>query len=97
MNDLIVSAIAEKAVLSLVYDGRHRAVEPHAYGVNHRGHDVLRCFQVSGGSSSGQSHDWKLLLVHDASAITRTGATFSTARPDYKRGDEAMRHIYAQL
>jgi len=97
MNSVIATAIAEKAILTLTYNGSNRVVEPHAYGVNHLGHDVLRCFQVSGWSDSGQSHGWKLLIVRDAFAISKTGAVFASARKCYKRGDKAMRHIYAQI
>jgi hypothetical protein len=97
MNQVILSAIANKAVLRLEYHGFYRVVEPHAYGVNDLGHELLRCYQTSGGSESHEQQGWKLLLLSETYSISQSGATFAGARQDYKRGDKAMSRIYAQL
>ena len=97
MNQTIISAIAKKEVLRLEYHGFHRVVEPHAYGVNNLGHELLRCYQTSGGSQSHEPQGWKLLLLSETHSIMVSGASFANPRPGYKRGDKDMSHIYAQL
>lgn len=94
---LLAEAISKRQMIELRYDGFARLVEPHAYGVDGDGAEKLRCWQVSGGSASGERQGWKLLSVSDIHATTMSEARFASARAGYKRGDAAMRHIYAQL
>ncbi len=96
MKDEIVEAIANRQVLELRYSGYTRTVEPHAYGRDKSGDEVLRCFQTSGGSQSGERVGWKLLKVADAYAFHKLKETFSP-RPEYKRNDKAMEYIFRQL
>lgn len=92
----LVSAINNRRVIQITYDGRSRTIEPHAYGVDREGHALLRCFQTAGGS---QSHElgWKLFRTDSILSIIANAGTFQFARPGYKRNDSAMRTIYAQL
>jgi hypothetical protein len=96
-NPLLAQAISTRHLLTLQYDGFTRSVEPHAYGVDKDGHEKLRCWQVAGGSVSGETAGWKLLNVSDIRATTTSQSTFSFARPGYKRQDSAMQRLYAQL
>ncbi|WP_298267477.1 hypothetical protein [Geobacter sp.] len=97
MRNTIINAIRQKKKLSLRYDGVMRIVEPHAYGISKKGHELLRCYQVRGGHTSYTPHDWDLLKVSEITALTDTGEHFACARPDYRRDDKAMQTIYAQL
>jgi len=97
MVETIESAIQNLSVIKLSYHGFHRLVEPHAYGVNNLGHDVLRCWQVSGGSVSGEPQGWKLLRVSEIASITNSGTSFSGARSGYRKGDKHMVRIHAEL
>lgn len=96
-NPLLAQAIASRRVLELRYSGFSRTVEPHAYGVDDKGQEKLRCWQVSGGSESGEQTGWKLLNISDLDSATMSAHAFPGARPRYKRDDPAMLHIYAQL
>lgn len=96
-NPLLADAIARRQMIELQYDGFSRLVEPHAYGIDSDRSEKLRCWQVNGGSASGERQGWKLLNVNDIRATTMSEHAFSNARPGYKRGDTAMQHIYAQL
>lgn len=96
MRQEIVEAIAERQVLELRYSGYTRIVEPHAYGRDKSGDEVLRCFPTSGGSQSGERVGWKLLKVAEAYAIHKLKETFSP-RPEYKPNDKAMEYIFRQL
>ena len=97
MNETIIDAIKQTKVLSLVYDGITRQVEPHAYGVSKKGNELLRCFQIAGGHNTERPHDWELLTVEKITALANTGVAFAGPRPDYKKGDKAMATIYLEL
>lgn len=97
MNQTIIQAIQNKQILEIRYHGFTRTVEPHAYGLSRKGREVLRCYQISGGSVSGLRVDWKLLALDEMRSIATTGHVFSTPRLGYKRNDIDMLRIYAQL
>lgn len=96
-KELLMTAIHQKQVLVLRYHGYTRTVEPHCYGSDKTADGKLRCWQIEGGSNSGERHGWKLLNVREIHSTSTNGAVFSSARAGYKRGDPAMQHIYAQL
>lgn len=96
MNPILLQAIQQHKVLELRYHGYSRIVESHAYGRDKDGDEIVRCYQTSGGSESGERTGWKLLKVQEAFSLHLTDSTFS-ARSEYKRNDKAMDHIFAQL
>jgi hypothetical protein len=93
----IVNAIQNRNLLSFVYDGFTRTVEPHTYGTDTKGHLALRAYQVSGGSESGEYVGWKLFHVQNMQSVTVQPKTFASARTGYKQGDKAFITIRAQL
>lgn len=97
MNVSLMAAIRERRVLSIQYDGYLRTVEPHAYGESKDGTQLLRAYQTSGGSDSGERQGWKLFDLSKAYSISTNQQTFATPRRGYSRGDKAMAHIYAEL
>ena len=82
--------------MELQYNGSSRLVEPHAYGRDKNGDEILRCYQVSGGSESGERTGWKLLKVGETYSIQLENDKF-TVRDDYRRNDKAMIQIFRQL
>ncbi|WP_454734257.1 hypothetical protein [Cupriavidus pauculus] len=92
----LISAINNRRVIQLTYDGWSRTVEPHAYGLDRHGHALLRCYQTAGGSQSREL-GWKLLRTDEILSMLATSDSVQSARPGYKRGDTAMQTIYAQL
>lgn len=96
-KQLLVTAITERKVVVLRYNGFTRTVEPHCVGDSASGNLLLRCWQTGGGSASNEPFGWKLLDVSEIHSASVTEASFSSARPGYKRGDTAIRRIYAQL
>lgn len=96
VNQLIFEAIRSKTVLELRYHGYSRLVEPHAYGLDKHDEPILRAYQVSGGSESGERSGWKLLKVDEIRSLHATGTRF-VPRPDYRLNDEAMSLIFCQL
>ena len=95
----IEEAIAHKRVLLIRYEGwsAERAIEPHAYGIDSEGKELLREWQEFGASESGERTGWKLFSISKILSMQPTQSVFSGARPGYKRGDTAMQRIYAQL
>lgn len=90
-------AIEKAQRLSLRYDGHNRLVEVHAVGWTKAGHSVMRVWQVSGGSNSGETSGWKLMRLDSASGLTLTDQQSEAPRPQYARGDRAMQRIAAQV
>lgn len=96
MNSTIREAIRDKRLLELRYHGYSRIVEPHAYGRDTSGDEILRCYQMAGGSESGERIGWKLLKLKDVFSLHIAGADF-VPRPDYRRNDKAMEYMFCQL
>jgi hypothetical protein len=97
MNAVLCKALAERLKLQLVYDWGHRIVEPHAYGIGDERQELLRVYQVGGASQSGEPIGWKLFRVDEIRALHLLPDTFPGPRQGYKRNDNAMTKIYAQL
>lgn len=93
----IATAIQGRNLLSFVYDGFRRTVEPHTFGVDAKGHIALRAYQVGGGSESGEYVGWKLFHANEMRGVTVQTQIFAGPRPGYKRGDKAFAIIRAQL
>lgn len=93
----ITSAIRARQLLSFNYDGFARTVEPHTYGIDKKGQNALRAYQVSGGSESGEYVGWKLFHVSQICGLSVLQQTFSSPRPKYKKGDTAFVTIQAEL
>jgi hypothetical protein len=96
MKAEISEAIAKRHLLDLLYHGYSRTVEPHAYGRDKSGDEVLRCYQINGGSESCERVGWKLLKVAEVFAIQPLKQSFMQ-RLEYKRNDKAMDYIFSQL
>lgn len=97
MNSQIIDAIKNKKILELRYHGFNRVVEPHAYGRDKDGDEILRCFQIAGGSESGESTGWKLLKVRDIYFIVMLMDKDFTTRSGYKKNDSKMTIIFEQI
>ena len=96
MNNIIIEAIRERKCVELRYSGYSRNVEPHSYGRDKDGDEMLRCYQTAGGSVSGERAGWKLLKVRDIFSLHKLSNGF-TSRPGYQKGDKAMSQIFAEL
>jgi len=93
----ICDAITNKRLLKFYYDGYNRIVEPHTAGIDKKGHEALRAYQVSGGSESGEYVGWKLFHVDEMQNITVMQDQFDGPRQKYKRNDSGFSHIRCQL
>ena len=78
--DLLLKAIAQRELISFVYQGKLRIAEPHDYGVQN-GVERLLCFQVGGDSNSGRLPSWRLIDVPEMGNIKLTNRKFPGNRP----------------
>ena len=92
-----VDALRKGVVLELRYDGYTRHVEVHAVGVTKAGHEVMRCWQIRGGSVHNEPVGWKLMRLDEAIGALLTAEASRAPRTDYRRGDRAMARNIAQL
>lgn len=74
-----------------------RIVEVHAVGLSHKGHPVMRVWQVSGGTVFGEKTGWKLLSLDDADKPAIIDVKSEGPRPGYAPGDKGMSAIVAEI
>ena len=96
MNPVICTAIRNRRTLQVLYHGHTRLIEPHVYGVDTTGEEMLSCYQVTGGSASGEDTGWKSLKSAQLSEVITTSRHFRP-RPEFRAGDRAMREIYCEV
>lgn len=89
----ICQAIAERKVISFLYKGVIRRVEPHAYGIAKSGEPTLSAWQLSGGSGQG----FRDFLASSISGLTITPDGFAGPRPGYNQFDATMTSIACRL
>lgn len=98
MEGEISGAIRAKRVLNINYSPGNRTIEPHTFGRGSDGQLLLRGYQISGASASGEPTNWKLFRVDQIAKLSVSEATFDGPRPGYKRGDKAMKNgVIAEL
>ena len=97
MNRTICEAINSRQVIRFNYKGGLRTVEPFCHGISTAGNEVLRGYQTSGYSESGDPVGWKLFRVSEISNLTITDELFSGTRPGYNPNDSAMATIHCHV
>ena len=96
----IMGAIRQHRVLLVDYykPRGDRRVEPHACGVSRPGNEVVRVYQVSGPSQSGEwVNYWKMMKLDRIRGLEVLGDTLDRPRPGYQPGDKDMITIYADF
>jgi predicted DNA-binding transcriptional regulator YafY len=92
----ICEAIQNRRVLRFDYDGGERTVEPYVLGTTRAGVELLRAYQTSGFSQSGQSQGWKLFRTSEIGDIRLAGDTFQSRR-DYRGTEPTIINIDCQV
>lgn len=90
-------ALRRGLCLELRYDGFTRVVEVHAVGTTKDDYDVMRVWQIRGGSQSNERVGWKLLRLDDVFSASVLDEQSEAPRRGYARNDKAMAHITCQL
>lgn len=90
-------ALNKRLCLELRYDGFTRTVEVHAVGITKDDVEIMRVWQVRGGSASGEGEGWKMMRVNEARSAHVTEFPSQAPREGYRRDDPAMASIICQL
>ena len=97
MQSLICEAINSRHCVEFGYDDHHRVVEPHVFGESRAGNQLLRGYQVAGGSVSQDEPPWRLFSADKMIGLQTSERTFQGTRPLYNPDDPAMETIYCHL
>lgn len=97
MHPTIMEAINQRRVLNVFYEGYNRLVEPHVYGINSPGNEVVRSYQTDGGSKSGKVEGWKELWISKLDSVVITDRTFVPRASRSPWNEKPMRQVYAQV
>jgi predicted DNA-binding transcriptional regulator YafY len=91
-HQVILESIRTRRRLRFLYNGRVRIVEPQCYGIGTKGTELLRVHQLQGGDQREPLFD-----VSKIKDLVMLDETFTKPGPNYKKGDSAMKTIFAQL
>lgn len=90
-------ALQSEKCLELRYDGYTRLVEVHAVGTTQDGYPIMRVWQVTGGSRSGERTGWKLMRLDKTGSFGIFDEQSQAPRRGYRRGDRDIAVIRCQI
>jgi len=97
LREQLCGAIARRSLVMFEYGDLIRVVEPHRFGVNSAGHEMLSGWLRAGYSRSDPAGGWRNYLISDVRALQVLDAPFAGTRPGYVATDPRMRDVYCQL
>lgn len=79
---MIKKAIDERKMLSFVYHGKDRFVEPHRYGISKKNirRNMMHAYQTEGGSNSKIIPEWGNFFIDEIRSLSLTNQTFEIER-----------------
>ncbi|HEV7994416.1 MAG TPA: hypothetical protein VGP25_21520 [Gemmatimonadaceae bacterium] len=93
----LCAAIARRSLVMFEYGDLIRVVEPHRFGVNSAGHEMLSGWLRAGYSRSDPAGGWRNYLLTEVSALQVLDAPFAGTRPGYAAHDPRMRDVFCEL
>lgn len=97
LREQLCAAIRRRSLVMFEYGDLIRVVEPHRFGVNSAGHEMLSGWLRAGYSRSDPAGGWRNYLLSDVSALQVLDAPFAETRPGYVAHDPRMREVYCEL
>jgi hypothetical protein len=97
LREQLCAAIRRRSLVMFEYGDLIRVVEPHRFGVNSAGHEMLSGWLRAGYSRSDPAGGWRNYLLSDVSALQVLDAPFAGTRPGYAAHDPRMREVYCEL
>ena len=97
LREQLCAAITRRSLVMFEYGDLIRVVEPHRFGINSAGHEMLSGWLRAGYSRSDPAGGWRNYLLSDVSALQVLDAPFVGSRPGYVAHDPRMREIYCEL
>jgi hypothetical protein len=93
----LCAAIARRSLVMFEYGDLIRVVEPHRFGVNSAGHEMMSGWLRAGYSRSDPAGGWRNYLLTDVHALQVLDAPFAGTRPGYAAHDPRMREVFCEL
>jgi hypothetical protein len=93
----LCAAITRRSLVMFEYEDLIRVVEPHRFGVNSAGHEMLSGWLRAGYSRSDPAGGWRNYLLTEVHAVQVLDAPFAGTRPGYVARDQRMREVYCEL
>ena len=97
LREQLCAAIRRRSLVMFEYGDLIRVVEPHRFGVNSAGHEMLSGWLRAGYSRSDPAGGWRNYLLSDVGALQVLDAPFAGTRPGYGAHDPRMRDVYCEL
>ena len=97
LREQLCAAIRRRSLVMFEYGDLIRVVEPHRFGINSAGHEMLSGWLRAGYSRSDPAGGWRNYLLSDVSALQVLDAPFAGTRPGYAAHDPRMRETYCEL
>src|SRR4051812_48136942 len=97
LREQLCAAIRRRSLVMFEYGDLIRVVEPHRFGINSAGHEMLSGWLRAGYSRSDPAGGWRNYLLSDVSALQVLDAPFAGTRPGYAVPDPRMREVYCEL
>ncbi|MDB4882984.1 MAG: hypothetical protein JWL95_1750 [Gemmatimonadetes bacterium] len=97
LGQQLCSAITRRSLVMFEYGDLIRVVEPHRFGINSAGHEMLSGWLRAGYSRSDPAGGWRNYLLSDVSALQVLDAPFAGTRPGYAPHDARMREVFCEL
>ena len=96
VGERLVRGVLDHRVLSLIYHGERRVVEPYLVGIHEAGEPVLVGYQTGGGSRSGELPGWRTFITTAIDEVEVTDEAFAGARGDLNLSAHTMLEIFAR-
>lgn len=93
---LIFEAIEHSHLLQFKYEGFFRIIEPHMYGSDAAGVDLVCGYQIAGTDGFGRQNGWHKFELAKISDLTCLPTKYPGPRPPYKLGSQTFKRIYCQ-
>ena len=97
LREQLCAAIRRRSLVMFEYGDLIRVVEPHRFGINSAGHEMLSGWLRAGYSRSDPAGGWRNYLLSDVSAMQVLDAPFAGTRPGYAAHDPRMREVFCEL
>lgn len=97
LREQLCGAIRRRSLVMFEYGDLIRVVEPHRFGVNSAGHEMLSGWLRAGYSRSDPAGGWRNYLLHEVTALQVLDAPFAGARPGYAANDPRMPQVFCEL
>ena len=97
LREQLCAAIRRRSLVMFEYGDLIRVVEPHRFGINSAGHEMLSGWLRAGYSRSDPAGGWRNYLLSDVRALQVLDAPFAGTRPGYVAHDPRMREVYCEL